>query len=54
MELKHPTLPSTVEVDEADVKKWVRAGWIAPKQSAPKPSPKPAKADEPAEGPDTK
>lgn len=45
MELKHPTLPATVEVDEADVKKWVRAGWVAPRP-APKPKPEPVKEPE--------
>lgn len=39
MELKHPTLPATVEVDSADAKKWVRAGWVATKAPTPKPRP---------------
>lgn len=47
MELKHPTLPATVEVDSADVKRWVRAGWVAPKPVAPKPvKPEPVKEPE--------
>lgn len=47
MELKHPTLPATVQVDEADVKKWVKQGWIAPNVIAPKPvKPEPVKEPE--------
>lgn len=47
MELKHPTLPATVQVDEADVKKWVKQGWVAPKPPAPKPvKPEPVKEPE--------
>lgn len=47
MELKHPTLPATVQVDEADVKKWVKQGWVAPRPPAPKPvKPEPVKEPE--------
>lgn len=47
MELKHPTLPATVQVDEADVKKWVKQGWVAPKAPTPKPvKPEPVKEPE--------
>lgn len=45
MKLKHPTLPATVDVDGADVKKWLRAGWV---DSRPKPKPvKPEPVKEP-------
>lgn len=53
MKLKHPTLPATVQVDEADVKKWVKQGWVAPKPPAPKPRPVEVKP-EPVKEPESK
>lgn len=53
MELKHPTLPATVQVDEVDVKKWVKQGWVAPKPPAPKPRPVEVKP-EPVKEPESK